>query len=136
MPPRRERPRLPIGSRTTTSLTGSVLPSLSQPIVQKQTIATDAGQFELHTYTVADSSSALIAAVCDYGTSVAGKDPDALLTGAEKGALDNFKAHPISSKKISRGDAQGVDFEAENDSKHISGRIYLHAGQAHSTSSW
>jgi len=95
------------------------------PDMKKQNISTDAGQFELRTYVVEDSSAALIAAVCDYGASAAGKDPEVLLESAKKGAIDNMKAHILSEKKMSLGVNSGVQFEADNGTDHISARIYL-----------
>jgi hypothetical protein len=97
----------------------------AQPSMEKRNISTDAGQFELRSYVAEDSSAALIAAVCDYGATAAGKDPEILLDGAKKGAIDNLKAHMISEKKMSLGVNHGVQFEADNSTDHISARIYL-----------
>jgi hypothetical protein len=95
------------------------------PNVEKQNISTDAGQFELRTYSTQDSSAALTAAVCDYGSTVEGKDPDDVLESSESGALENLKAHLIAVRKINLGVEHGVEFEAENESEHISARMYL-----------
>jgi hypothetical protein len=97
----------------------------SAPTMQKQNIPTDAGAFELRTYVVENSSAALIAAVCDYGATASGKDPDLLLADAEKGAINNLKAHLVNEKKIALGAYHGVEFEADSDTAHISARIYL-----------
>lgn len=97
----------------------------SAPTMQKQNVTTDAGTFELRTYVAEDSSAAFIGAVCDYGATAAGKDPDALLDDAQKGAIDNLKAHLLSQKKIALGANHGVEFEADSDTAHISARIYL-----------
>lgn len=97
----------------------------AQPNLQKQNVSTDAGQFELRTYVAQDSSTALIAAVCNYGPTAAGKDPAQLLDSAKKGAVSNLKAHIASEKPLELGNHHGVAFEAENDSEHISARIYL-----------
>lgn len=97
----------------------------SQPVIEKQSVPTDAGAFDLQTYQAEDASSTLIAAVCDYGSSASGKDPDALLEGAKQGAVNNIKAHITSEKKITLGANHGIAFEADSDSAHISARIYL-----------
>jgi hypothetical protein len=97
----------------------------SAPVAGKQSISTGAGTFELRTYTAEDSSTELIAAVCDYGAVAQGKDPNTILEGAEKGAVDKSKSHLVSGSKITLGSNQGVAFEAENDSAHLSARIYL-----------
>lgn len=97
----------------------------SQPEMQKKNVPTDAGVFELRTYLVQDSSVALFVGVCDYGTSVAGKDPDVVLDGAKKGAVSNVSGHLLSEKKITLGVYHGMAFEAENDTMHFSARIYL-----------
>jgi hypothetical protein len=101
----------------------------SAPTMQKQNVTTDAGTFELRTYIAEDSSAAFIGAVCDYGATAAGKDPDALLDDAQKGAINNLKAHLLTEKKIAFGANHGVEFEADSDTAHISARIYL-AGTA------
>jgi hypothetical protein len=95
------------------------------PNLQKQNISTGAGQFELPTYVAQDSSTALIAAVCNYGPSTAGKDPATLLENAKKGALTNLKARIVSEQPAELGAVHGVAFEAANETQHISARIYL-----------
>jgi hypothetical protein len=97
----------------------------AQPNLEKQNVSTDAGQFELRTYVAQDSSTALIAAVCNYGPTAAGKDPSQLLESAKKGAVNNLKAHIASEKPVDLAGHRGVAFEADNDSEHISARIYL-----------
>jgi len=95
------------------------------PQIEKRNIPTAAGSFELRTYLVEVGSSALFVGVCDYGTAVQGKNPDDVLNGAQSGAISNTKGHIISSTKITLGVYPGLSFEAENDSMHFSGRIYL-----------
>ena len=97
----------------------------SKPEVEKQTINSDAGPLEIRTYTAEDSGVGLIIAVCDYGAGAAGKDPDTLLDSAKQGAVSNIKGRLISEKKITLEANHGVAFEAENDSAHLSARIYL-----------
>jgi hypothetical protein len=97
----------------------------SKPEVEKQTVNSDAGPLEIRTYTAEDSGVALIAAVCDYGAAAAGKDPDTLLDSAKQGAVGNVKGRLVSEKKITLDANHGVAFEAENDSAHLSARIYL-----------
>ena len=97
----------------------------SAPIAGKQNISTTAGTVELRTYSAQDSSAELVAAVCDYGATASGKDPDVILDGAEKGAIGNFKGHMVSEKKITLGANHGIAFEADSDSAHLSARIYL-----------
>ena len=97
----------------------------STPIAGKQDISTGEGTVVLHTYTVEDSSAELIAAVCDYGATAQGKDPDAILEVAEKGAVGNIKGRMVSEEKITLGANHGVAFEADSGSAHLSARIYL-----------
>ncbi len=96
-----------------------------QPTTEKQTLTTEKGTLEFRTYTAEDSSVALIIAVCDYGTGAAGSDPQALLDGAKNGAVKNIKGILKTEKKITLGSYSGVEFEAVNESAHISARIYL-----------
>lgn len=97
----------------------------SQPKVQKQDMLTDAGKFELRTYVSDDGSAEFIAAVCDYGQTASGKDPETLIANAEKGAVNNLKAHLVSEKSITLGTDRGVEFEADSDTAHVAARIYL-----------
>jgi hypothetical protein len=97
----------------------------SQPKVEKQDMMTDAGKFQLRTYVSDEGQAEFIAAVCDYGQTAAGKDPDTLIANAEKGAVNNLKAHLVSEKNITLGADKGVEFEADSDTAHVAARIYL-----------
>jgi hypothetical protein len=97
----------------------------SQPKVQKQDILTDAGKFEMRTYDSEEGSAEFIAAVCDYGQTAQGKDPETLIANAEKGAVNNLKAHLVSERSVPLGTNKGVEFEADSDTAHLRARIYL-----------
>jgi hypothetical protein len=97
----------------------------SQPKVQKQDILTDSGKVEMRTYDSDQGSAEFIAAVCDYGPTAQGKDPDTLIANAEKGAVNNLKAHLVREKSVSLGTIRGVEFEADSDTAHVAARIYL-----------
>ena len=97
----------------------------SQPKVQKQDILTEAGKVEMRTYDSDQGSAEFIAAVCDYGPTAQGKDPDTLIANAEKGAVNNLKAHLVSEKSVSLGTIKGVEFEADSETAHVAARIYL-----------
>ena len=47
----------------------------SEPRAEKRNVPTDAGTFELRSYTVESGQVALFVGVCDYGSQVAGSDP-------------------------------------------------------------
>ncbi len=96
-----------------------------QPALEKKTIATSAGSFELRSYQALDGSVALIVSVCDYGSQAAGKDPATMLQGAKNGALENTKSHLVSEKKITLGASSGLEYEAENEEAHSTVRMYL-----------
>jgi hypothetical protein len=97
----------------------------AQPQTDKKEIPTQAGAFEMRYYLVQDGDAALVIGVCDYGAAVSGHDPDAVLAGAQKGALDNVQAHLVSGQKITLGANKGVEFEGENTALHLSARLYL-----------
>lgn len=97
----------------------------AQPEPQKQSVNTAAGPFELRSYPVAVGPWAVYVGVCDYGAAVNGRDPQTMLSGAQQGALNNTKAHLISSSKVTLGTYPGLAFEAESDSAHFSVRIYF-----------
>jgi hypothetical protein len=95
------------------------------PALEKQNISSGGGSYELRTYEADDSSTALIAAVCDYGASATSKEPDAVLEDAKKGAINNIKGQLVSEKKITLGANHGVEFEADGESAHVTARLYL-----------
>jgi len=97
----------------------------SEPQMSKRDIPTDAGSFELRAYLVEDGDAALFVGVCDYGSAIAGRNPDTVLQGAKSGAVSNVNGHLISEKKITLGTYPGVEFEAENSTTHFSARVYL-----------
>jgi hypothetical protein len=97
----------------------------SEPELQKRDVPTDAGSFQLRSYSAQVAPVALFIGVCDSGTQVVGSDPDTLLEGAKKGALSNFNSHLLSEKKITLGTYPGVEFEAESDAAHFTARIYM-----------
>jgi hypothetical protein len=97
----------------------------SEPTMQKQSVPTGAGTFELHAYMAQDGQVALYVGVCDYGSAAAGQDPQPILDGAKNGAVSNANAHILSSSKITLGVYPGVAFEAESDTLHFSARFYL-----------
>jgi hypothetical protein len=97
----------------------------SEPELQRKSIPTAAGAFELHSYITQDSAVALFVSVCDYGKAAEGKDPDSQLQTAKNGALQNSASHLVSEKKIALGSYHGLEFEAESDQAHFSGRIYV-----------
>jgi len=96
-----------------------------QPSIEKQTVSSDAGPFDLRTYVAEDGSAVLITAVCDYGPGAAGKDPDAWIESAKSAALRNLKAHLVSESKLAADTHHGIAFEAESDADHVSARFYM-----------
>jgi hypothetical protein len=97
----------------------------SQPQFEKQNVPTDAGTVEYHSYTAEDASATLIAGVTDFGAVLAGKDPDAILQGAKNGAVTNSKGRLISEKPITLATNHGLAFDLDNDSAHVTVRVYL-----------
>lgn len=101
----------------------ALYPSL--PDVQKKSIDTPEGTFELRTYSAGAGDSTLMVGICDYGPIVASKSPDQMLQGAKNSMVANSSAHVISEKKIELNKNQGIEFEAENGSTHFSVRMYV-----------
>lgn len=97
----------------------------AEPSVQKKDVDTQAGKFELRTYTTQIGGVALFIGVCDYGDAASNKNPDSLLEGAKNGALMNSSSHIKSEKKIMLGANHGLEYEAESDSAHFTARIYM-----------
>jgi hypothetical protein len=97
----------------------------SEPTVQKKDVDTQAGKFELRTYTAAVGDVALFIGVCDYGEQTTKADPDSMLQGAKNGALINSNSHIVSEQKITMGAYHGLQFDAESDSAHFRARIYM-----------
>lgn len=97
----------------------------AEPSVQKKDVDTQAGKFELRTYTAQMGDVALFIGVCDYGDTAPNTNPDSLLEGAKNGALMNSSSHIKSEKKIMLGSFHGLEYEAESDSAHFTARIYV-----------
>ena len=97
----------------------------SVPDLQKKSVPTDAGAFELRSYIGVDGDVAMFVGICDYGSKTNGQDPDVLLQGAKNGALQNAGAHLLSETKTPFGIYHGLTFEAESDQAHFSARIYM-----------
>jgi len=97
----------------------------SEPEVQKRDIPTEAGSFQLRSYIAQVAPVALFVGVCDYGSTMAGKDPNESLQGAKNGALSKSNSHLTREKKITLGVYPGVEFESESDAAHFYARIYL-----------
>ena len=98
------------------------------PVAPQQTrrdLPTSAGSIELRSYIAEMEPVALFVGVCDYGAAAQSRDPDTMLQGAKKGALDNSKSHLVREKPITLGIYKGLEFEAESDSAHFYARIYL-----------
>jgi hypothetical protein len=96
-----------------------------EPALQKQSVPTAGGTFEMRSYIAQDGTTALMTVVCDYGAPAEGKDPDSLLDSAQNGALTNANAHLISGKKITMGVNHGVEFVAESDQFHFNIRMFM-----------
>jgi hypothetical protein len=97
----------------------------SAPEISKKDIPTEAGSFELRTYTAEVGSAALFIGVCDYGPKTSGRDPKELLQGVKNGALQNSSSHLTSEKAITLGNYPGVEFQAVSDVAQYTVRIYL-----------
>ncbi len=95
------------------------------PQQAKRDVPTSAGNFELRSYIAEIEPIALFVGVCDYGATAQNRDPDTMLQGAKKGALDNSKSHLVREKPITLGIYKGLEFEAESDSAHFYARVYL-----------
>jgi hypothetical protein len=95
------------------------------PDLQKKSVQTSAGEFELRSYSAQSGDTALIAAVCDYGNAVAGKTSDQMLLGAKNSTLSNSASRLVSEKKITLGTNPGLQFEAENSAAYFTVRIYF-----------
>jgi len=97
----------------------------SQPTMQKQDVLIEKGSLEVRAYFATEGDAALLVEVCDYGSEVAGRNPDSVLDGAQNGSITNVKGHLIREKKITFGNYHGVEFETDNDTLHFITRIYL-----------
>ncbi len=100
----------------------------SKPEFSKENAPEGQLTFEIHFYIVTEpiSGATFMVAATDFGNHLDGKDPDAVLQGAENGALANSKSHLVGNdKKIFLGANPGVAFESETDLMHLSIRLYL-----------
>lgn len=97
----------------------------SQPDMQKKSLATPKGTFELRSYVSSEGDTSLFVSVCDYGPAAENTDPERLLLGAKNSALANSNAHLLNEKTIVFGPNHGLQFEAENGATHYTARYYI-----------
>jgi hypothetical protein len=110
----------------------------SEPEVSKNSVQAGGITYELRSYAVEAGTTALYIGVCDYGPKGAAKDPDMLLSSAEKGAAEHLSARIISEKSVGLdsghsdtgrvGASHSVEFEAESDKMHFTVRMYMAGG--------
>jgi hypothetical protein len=97
----------------------------SPPDLQKKSVQTSAGEFELRSYAAAAGDTELIIGVCDYGPAVEGRSSDQMLLGAKNSTLSNSASHLLAEKKIALGKYPGVQFESENSATHFIVRMFM-----------
>lgn len=96
----------------------------SEPALQKKSVDTPAGAFELRSYVAQPADAVLFVGVCDYGQAASRIDAAAKLEGAKNGALLNSGSRLVSEKKISTGRYPGIQFDAESGTAHFTARVY------------
>ena len=67
-----------------------------------------------------------------FGAFAPGKGPDQVLQDAKNGALAQTQAHLLSEKKITLGDAQGLEMVAENATFHVKARLFVSGTRVYS----
>ncbi len=97
----------------------------SPPDLQKKSVQTSAGEFELRSYSATAADTQLIIGVCDYGPAVEGRSSDQMLLGAKNSTLSNSASHLVSEKKIALGKNPGLQFESENSATHFTVRMFM-----------
>jgi hypothetical protein len=105
----------------------------SLPEIQKKAVPTESGPVDLRTYTAQWASAVLSVGVCDYGSTAAGKDPARMLQGAKNGTLINSGSHLIGEKDISAHGIAGLAYQAQNDSRHFTVRIFMRGSVIYQT---
>lgn len=97
----------------------------AEPALQKKSVDTAAGPFELHSYVTQTSDAVLFVGVCDYGTGAPKTSAAQKLEGAKNGALLNSGSRLVSEKKISLGGSPGIEFDADSMAAHFTARLYM-----------
>jgi len=97
----------------------------SEPRMQTKNIPIEKGSVELRSYRAEADPAAIFVGVCDYGASIAGREPDSVLEGAKNAALANSGSHLVSETKLTLGIYPGAGYEAESGAAHFSARLYL-----------
>ena len=90
-----------------------------------ENVPTKSGSSEMHEYLAEDSSTALMVFVSEFGTQLAGQDPDTVLERVKNAGLTASKSHVLSEKKITIGAHRGLQFESESSTMHLSVHYYL-----------
>jgi hypothetical protein len=106
---------------------GFTITAPATPQMSSSSVPTDAGSFDVHTYSVdlENDAGALVVAVCNYGAAAKDKDPDVILQGAKNGSIANVHATLTSEKQITLNGYKGLEYEADGADAHLSARIYM-----------
>src|SRR5205823_287785 len=96
------------------------------PQASTQKVDTALGAIEIHLLVVGrGEDEAYVVSYNDYPAD-ATKDPDTVLTGAQKGALTNMKAELKSEKKITLSGHPGREYTGSGENgTQVNGRVYL-----------
>ena len=97
------------------------------PTVASDNIPTEVGNIEMKSFTYEKSATEVyMIAYSDYPSElVKQSDPDAILTGAKEGALNNMGATMETEEKISMDGHPGYIFKAVKDSYYMVYKIFL-----------
>ncbi|HWF66641.1 MAG TPA: hypothetical protein VN670_05020 [Acidobacteriaceae bacterium] len=98
----------------------------ADPQIQSQDMQLPAGgKAETRLYQLGVGDAGLMIGMFHAGAMVPGKTPDQVLQDGKNGALAKTQAHLISEKKITLGDAAGLEMVAENPTLHIKARLFV-----------
>lgn len=96
-----------------------------QPTFSQQTKPTDAGNIDIHTYTVAMGDSGVVMISSSEIKGLARDLPKDRLQKAKLGALQAGNAKLTSEHSITLGGYPGLQFEAEAQNLHVRARMYI-----------
>jgi hypothetical protein len=107
---------------------------LEPKILSKEMPMPDGGTAESRMYQLGPNGAngGVMVSMFHFGALAPGKSPDQVLQDGKNGALRQTQSHLISEKKITLGDAQGLEIVAEDPTFHVKARLFVSGTRVYS----
>lgn len=107
---------------------GFAVSAPSEPVLNKQSQSTPAGNVEVHNYAIELGNNSGVMISTTLFPSAQG-DPKTMVQAAKNGAVGAMNAKITSEKEITIDGNPGVQFDADSENFHIHSRMYVVKGR-------